>query len=539
MPHRLLLVCIILSLSAPVFGQPANYDELASLFEQWRAFQKPNVVDGVPDYTAAAMQAQHRGLPRYRARLAAIDTTGWSIAQRVDYLLVWAEMNGLDFDHRVLKPWANNPAFYGMLYTYQSDVPEREAPTIEGAVELWQYDFPLSVEDAEKLSAQLAPIPKIYEQAKVNLTGNGQDYWTGAIRTMGQQAQILNGLAERVTGTHEGLDQNIAAAHAAVEDLIKWLKETLPTQTAPSGIGVEAYDWYLKNVHLVPYTWHEIETMLERELTRAHAALRLEEHRNRDLPMLSRADSPEAYKTMMREGIDEYLAFLDEQEIVSMRPFMKQALLEQMGSFSPAEGLRGFFSEVNYRDPMPMRAHHYHWFDLARMRDEPHASPIRRVPLEYNIFDSRAEGMATGWEEMVMHAGLIDDRPRARELMWIMLAQRCARALGGMRMHANRYTMKEAREFASKWTPRGWLPADGGTITGEQHFYLQQPAYSPSYVIGKIQIEHLMADYALQQGDAFTLKGFLDAFDAAGVIPVSLIRWELTGLDDEIKTITE
>ena len=24
-------------------------------------------------------------------------------------------------------------------------------------------------------------------------------------------------------------------------------------------------------------------------------------------------------------------------------------------------------------------------------------------------------------------------------------------------------------EFASKWTPRGWLPVDGNTVIGEQH----------------------------------------------------------------------
>jgi len=28
--------------------------------------------------------------------------------------------------------------------------------------------------------------------------------------------------------------------------------------TAPSGIGVNNYNWYMKNVHLVPYTWGSI-----------------------------------------------------------------------------------------------------------------------------------------------------------------------------------------------------------------------------------------------------------------------------------------
>ena len=87
--------------------------------------------------------------------------------------------------------------------------------------------------------------------------------------------------------------------------------------------------------------------------------------------------------------------------------------------------------------------------DLARMRDEPHSSPIRRVPLLYNIFDGRAEGVATGIEEMVMHAGLMDENPRARELVWIMLAQRAARALGGLYQHGLEMTLQEAAAFAS------------------------------------------------------------------------------------------
>ena len=134
----------------------------------------------------------------------------------------------------------------------------------------------------------------------------------------------------------------------------------------------------------------------------------------------------------------------------------------------------------------------------------------------------------------MMHAGLFDDRPRARELIYILLAQRAARALGGLMMHGNEWTMEEAVQFASEWTPRGWLPEDGNTVWGEQHLYLQQPGYGTSYVVGKVEIEQLMAERALQLGDDFTLKGFMDEFTSVGVIPVSLVRWELTGRDDVI-----
>ena len=113
-----------------------NHADLLSLFEQWRAFQKPALDDGVPDYSAKSMQAQHQALTAYQARLSAIDPSEWPIPQQVDYRLVRAEMNGLDFYHRVLKPWARDPAYYTSVWTYQSDTPAHEGPTHHALVEL-------------------------------------------------------------------------------------------------------------------------------------------------------------------------------------------------------------------------------------------------------------------------------------------------------------------------------------------------------------------------------------------------------------------
>jgi uncharacterized protein (DUF885 family) len=237
----------------------------------------------------------------------------------------------------------------------------------------------------------------------------------------------------------------------------------------------------------------------------------------------------------MNEAVTDYMRFLEEEEIHALREWMDPALRAVNGRFTPAAPgeTRNFFGEVTYRDPLAMRTHMHHWIELARMREEPHTSPIRRVPSLYNIFDHRSEGLATGVEEMFMHAGLFDERPRTRELIWIMLAQRAARALSGLYLHGNEFTMEEAVEHATRWTPRGWLP-DGDLVRNEQHLYLRQPGYGTSYLSGKIQIEELMAERALQLGDAFTIGRFFDEFFAVGVIPVSLVRWELTGSRDAI-----
>jgi hypothetical protein len=517
-------------------GEPtgASYEDLVTFFQEWRDFQAPKVVDGVPDYSPGAMAAQHRELGNHQARLAAFDTTGWSVAQQVDYHVVRAEMNGLDFDHRVMRPWARNPAFYNMVFLSQSDVPAHEGPVAHGWIDVWTYEFPLSSGAASELSARLRTIPMVLDQARGNLVEDARDLWMGGIRSISGQVADLTTLANRVAGSNSDLEADIVSARVATEEFQEWLEREAPSKSGPSGIGVDNYNWYLKNVHLVPYTWEEELTVLRRDLARSYSALKLEEHHNRDLPELPRIGGPAEYDRRFNAAVTEYMDFLRDQEIVSIRDYMDHALRERIGRFSPADGLRGFFAEVDYREPIVMRTHGYHWFDLAMMANEPHDSPIRRVPGLYNSWDSRAEGIATGMEEWMMLAGFLDGKPRARELIHILVAQRAARAIAGLRLHSNEFSMEQATEFAADWTPRGWMPRESGTVWGEQYLYLQQPYYGSSYLMGKFQVEMFMAERARQLGEQFTVKRFFDEINGAGLIPMSLIRWELSGQADEI-----
>ena len=156
-------IALGLAVAGPLSAQTSSpgYEELVSLFVDWRAFQRPVRVDGVPDYTAEAMAAQHAGLAEYRRRLAAIDPGRWRIPEKVDYELVRAEMNGLDFDHRVLRPWARNPAFYVMVFPSPTDIPAREGPHVDGAIELWSYELPLAPDRSAELAGRLGTIPPL------------------------------------------------------------------------------------------------------------------------------------------------------------------------------------------------------------------------------------------------------------------------------------------------------------------------------------------------------------------------------------------
>jgi Bacterial protein of unknown function (DUF885) len=505
-----------------------TYDDLVALFADWRAFETPPMREGAPDYTAATFARRHDQLKSYRARLEAIDPTSWPIAQQVDHEIVRAEMNGFDFNVRVLQPWARDPAFYTTVWTAQSDTPAHEGPTHHGLVELWTYSFPLPSADEARLARELRVIPPLLAQARVNLTGNARDLWVAAIDTIRLQAGALRDLGKKTSGTAAELGAAIGAASEATDSFVTWLEEKAPSKTGPSGIGKEQYTWSLQNVHLLPLTWEDEVALLQSELSRAHTSLRLEEQRNRDLPQLVAIASPAEYERRGNEAVTRFLAFLEKKDLMEIRSYMDPALRAQIGAFVPEES-RNFFAIASHLEPMTLYTHFYHWWDLARMRDDPHESRIRRGPLLYNIWDSRAEGMATAMEEMMLHAGLYDDNPRAREIVWIMLAQRAARGLGSLYAHANEFTMKQAADFHVKWTPRGWMREDLDLLGFEQHLYLRQPGYGTSYLAGKFLLHRLFASRSRALGKDFTVKRFFAELDQAGLIPVSLIAWQLTG----------
>src|SRR5215468_822198 len=173
---------------------PASPTDVSTLFSQWRAFQRPSRVDGVPDYSPKAMAAQAKALPGWLKRVNALDVKGAPLPLRNDVRLIRAEMNGLDFDHRVLSPWTRDPAFYLTVFDEQSDQPAREAEWADAPVELWAMKFPLSAAAERELLDGLRVVPPLLTQARKNLTANTRDLWRMAPGLIDQQAAALKAL---------------------------------------------------------------------------------------------------------------------------------------------------------------------------------------------------------------------------------------------------------------------------------------------------------------------------------------------------------
>jgi len=532
---RFVLLCLMLLFSCTLnsenkANQTSNYKDLEKLFTDWREFEKPLTLDGAPDYTKSQFDKSKKNYQILRNRLENMDTTNWPVHHKVDWHIVLAEMNGYDFNYRVLKPWERDPAFYQTVWMYESDVPAHEGPTNHAVLEFWSYDFPLSIDEEERLENELSIIPSFLRQAKNNLTGNARDLWVAGIENIKDQEKDLDYIKKQVNQNNSSLIQKLQSAKQATSAFKFWLEEMAPTKTGPSGIGKENYTWYQQNVHLLPFTWEEEVDLLQRELDRAWSSLKLEELRNKDLPKLKAANSPEEFLKLTEKSVVKMMTFLTEKNIMPIKPNMEPALRKHMGKFVPEKDRNFFYIGMHY-DPLPLYSHFYHWFDLAQIRDEPHKSIVRRGPLLYNIFDSKSEGIATGVEEMFMHAGLYDDNPRSREIVWIMLAQRAARGLGSLYAHANEMTMAEAGQVHVRWTPRGWMEREPHLLQFEQHLYLRQPGYGTCYITGKSLVERLIAEYAEikeKDGQSFVMEHFMEEFNNTGNIPLELLRWDMT-----------
>ncbi|MBT5187359.1 MAG: hypothetical protein HOH19_07795 [Kordiimonadaceae bacterium] len=537
---------IILSMIINIIGcsvalSANNHADLVTLFKDWRSFETPPIRHGAPDYTVGTFDKRYPIFKTYQKRLNDFDISSWPVVDQVDWHVIRAEMNGFDFNHRILKPWVRDPAYYKSLWTAKSDVPAHEGPTHHAVIELWTYSFPLSSAEEKRLTKELGIIPPLMKQAQMNLTGNARDLWITGIRDIREQSENLEILQETIgNNASDELKAIVASSKTSTYELVNWLETEAASKTGPSGLGKENYTWYQKNVHLVPMTWDDEVMLLRHELERAWAELKQEEHRNRNVPAQVAVSSAEEYQAMAERDVEMMISFLRDQDIVTVPDYFEPALRAHVGSFVP-EGKRNFFSISMHYDLKPLFSHFYHWFELARMEFDPHPNPIRRNALLYNIFDSRNEGTATAVEEIFMNSGLYDDNPHSRENVLILVAQRAARGLGSLYAHSNEMTMSEAGGIHANWTPRGWMKMEPELQIFEQHLYLRQPGYGTSYITGKYLLERAMADYAKMQeedGKDFKMKEFFDNLSAIGNIPISLGRWQMTGMDDDIKSMT-
>jgi hypothetical protein len=412
------LACVAQPTALAAEAPASSYQQVAALFTDWREFNHPAIDKGRPDYSAAAMTKKAKGLAAFRARLKAINHGDWSTEQKNDYRVVEAEMNGLDFFLRILKPWQRDPSFYATVFPEMSDVPAHEGPSAEPNIDLFACKFPLSSDDDARLTELIGAIPALLADAKVNLAGStAHDLWAYGDRAFADQADFLAqwqkgelqvrdlGGTRKISldGTSPALKAAVEKAREASADFAAWVKAEAPKRHGPSGVGKANYDWWLKNVMLSPLTYDQQIGLLERELDRALASLRLEEARNRDKPPITPIDDPAAYAAMSRAHAEKLYRLWADTGTIADKPYAHDALLAQAPTYVPLAH-RNFFDHVTALDPLPLSSHEFHWIELARLANETQPTPIRTQRPLFNMYADRSEGFATAMEEIRVKA---------------------------------------------------------------------------------------------------------------------------------------
>ncbi|MAU08205.1 MAG: hypothetical protein CL607_00165 [Anaerolineaceae bacterium] len=510
-----------------------SYQELVALFaafDEWRTLQP---VEGVIDYSQSTVKRRKEELRAFQAQLPDFAVASWDRHRQVDYLAIRAQMDLADFTLSVTKPWARDPGMY-------ADEVQRLA----------YVELPLQGNELSEFRARIKAIPRYLAQARINLDSVAADYADLAIHSLSHGDGVGHGmpyravepegtigwfadLRARATVQQPQLVADIIEAQTAIVGFKDWLVASRPEMTARAGVGREAYDWFLTNVRLMPYDSDQIVTLAERELQRHWANYTTERHRNRNLPELELPLSAEEYQEQLAGTDAKIRQWLIDEEIVSIPDYIPDSYRE-MGYNAPwivrPDGPM-FWEQIQFRDASPDHLHATfpgHRFDGMMAQHVSH--PIRR-----NISDSgRTEGWGFYLEETALQLGLFDDRPRTRELIYIFGLFRAARTVGDVKMQRNEMSMAETMAYWQDWTPY----LDENVARVDAGIYIRRPpGYGMTYTIGAMQLQKLLVDRRRQLGDAFSIRDFHDYLMKTGRFPVSLLRYDLTGHDDEIRKL--
>ncbi len=555
--HWLSAVAALALLSAPALadvamppgafdGMPDGDQDYAALVRLWDDFlywQDPKnagkekslvdvaglETDVYPDYSAAAMAARLQELGDFQDELDDFAVVDWPLEQQVEFLAIRAKLDEEEFTLRVSKPWSRDPGFY-----------------VDRMLRVTFAELPVSGDARVELERQLGAIPGLVEQGRKNLTEVADDYADLAIFNLSNADGVGHGfpyraepppgvlgwyddLLDRARRQQPELVGQVEAARAAVDAFREWLVENRASMTADAGVGKDAFDWYLKHVKLMPYTSDEIVTLGERELDRLWALYALERHRNRNIPEIEISQSGEEYQSRIDETDAVIREFLVEEDIITVPEYIGE--LSTNVPWIVRDGGPNFWEQIQFRDPTPDHLHAVipgHRFDAVVERNNPH-------PIRGRLTDgARAEGWAVYLEEAVMNAGLLDDKPRVRELIYLFGIFRAARMPADVWLQLNVMTADEVADYWIERVP--YLDRDVARVDAE--IYLRRPpGYGLGYTTGMLQMQSLLAERKRQLGDAFSLKDFHDEFMAAGRLPLSLIHWEMTGDTRDIATL--
>ncbi|MGA2738039.1 MAG: DUF885 family protein [Bryobacteraceae bacterium] len=551
----------LLLLSATSFAQTKtdSLDQLASEFWMWRAQYRPFTFDDVPrlehaagmrEWSAAAVAKQRLDLAAFDRRWRALRTDGWPVGRLVDYRLMGSAMARVQWELDVNPRWQRDPAFY-------------VEQTVGALQELLMPPPPFSGARSLEILTRTEDIPAILEQAKLNLRAVAA-FAQLTVATLSdidaRLASVQRGVSPLLTGDDQRVRFRIAIARAsqALVDYREWLKQNQTDMRQDFALGDKAYGLFLHQVALLPYTPPQLLTMARQDFERVLAMETYEYQRDLGAPELKLAASAEEETARMARDDLNIRRFLVEHQILTVPPelphwtmrrapdyvaafdgfgelddFTGPSRLRQDGTrwIQPPSNDLAYFWKAYALDSRTTGVHEGvpgHFFQLSLSWRNP--DPIRR-----QYYDSGAnEGIGFYAEETMLNAGLYDDSPRSRQIIYSFARLRALRVEVDVKLALGEFTIAQAADYLART-----VPMDRSTADGEAASFATAPGVGIAYEIGKLQIERMLAERRLQQGGKFSLRDFHDYVWRNGNVPLSLQRWELLGLDDDVRKVDE
>jgi hypothetical protein len=532
-------------------GRAATPPDLLKLAQEFRAW-RGGAAGVVPDY-AAEVAEHRRGLPEFRRRFEALKRDDWPVSVKVDYLVLQSELNELDFDLNVTREVSRNPDFY--LAQAVRGVTRNIGGRYQSAPGV---TVPYDAKRADAILAALKRTPAIVEQARRNLTEAVPEMADMAVeRLEGVRANYAE--FARVVAPHLPEAQRAALpaaadeAGTALDTYREWLVSARPRMTAPYVWGKKNFEWYVRRVLMMPYDSGQLLTQAEMERDRGWVFLQYEQQKNRHLPRLQPAKDNKEYSewkeatdVLARRWAEEYQLFTRPDYVGHMRD-------EEGGVWIEPFGLMGF-----PKTPRPVGSKTEflvapdHWFSkiyweighrLDPATNHPHSDypghTFERAVSSRTTNDIRRPHNTRGdaWTYYMEEVQLQTDYPfiqgpRVREWMYSLHIMRAERVYSAVKFADGLLTPAALAEHMMKSTP--WMEPH----VARKHEVWRKftdPAQVLTYQVGRSQIYELLGDRRRQLGESFDLRRFHDQLLATGQIPISLARWEMTGLDDEVK----
>ena len=162
-----------------------------------------------------------------------------------------------------------------------------------------------------------------------------------------------------------------------------------------------------------PYGWEDSYRIVQREYDRIITFLKLEEHRNRNLPPLPVAETSEDYYRNLDQAMNYVLEFLGDQEVMTIPDWLQASdYSDPTVDREPLPTESSIDHKARQREILPGETHEFigHLFD--ELRNQRDTRPIRGAGRRFNMEWMRMEGWAVALEELTMQAGVLDERPR-------------------------------------------------------------------------------------------------------------------------------